>query len=88
MAKVTLEKYKRNGGFAAAILKGGVASGAVMARGEAVRRKAASMYGAENYGLRLKRGSKRVRAVVYTADRYAMNSNRLHNTLAKAKGGR
>ncbi len=54
------------------------------AKGETVRSKAAGMYGAKGYGVRIKQGATRARAIVYTADRHAMASNRKHNTLKKA----
>lgn len=53
-------------------------------KGEMVRSKAAGMYGAKGYGVRVKQGATRARAIVYTADRHAMASNRKHNTLKKA----
>ena len=82
--KVTLDRFKPSEAFARQVLRGPVAKRLVRTAGERVRARASSMYGAKGYGLKVKVGSKRVRAYVYTADRHAMRSNLVHNTLAKS----
>lgn len=47
--------------------------------------RANSMFGATGYEVSMARpGKMRCHAIVYTGDRYSMNSNRVHNTLLKA----
>lgn len=82
--KVTLDRFEPSEAFARQMLRGPVAERLVRTAGERARAKASSMYGAERYGLRVKAGSKRVRAYVYAADLHAMRSNLVHNTLAKS----
>lgn len=85
--KVTLDSFRPSSAFALALLRGPVAERLVRARGELVRARAASMYGATGYGLRVKVGARRVRALVHTSDLHAMRSNMLHQTLRKAVRG-
>ena len=54
---------------------------------EKIRARAASMYGAKDYGVKVIVGKNRAHAVVYTASVHAINSNALHNTLQKAARG-
>lgn len=56
-------------------------------KGEEIRSRAAGMFGAHNYGVRTKEGATRTRVIVYTGDKHAVRSNRVHNTLKKALGG-
>lgn len=82
--KVRLKHWDASSEYARQLLRGPVAQSLVRDAGERVLARASSMYGAKNYGLEVKVGSKRVRAYVYTADRHAMRSNLVHNTLAKS----
>lgn len=77
-------RYKKNPAFAKAILRGAVAADLCQRAGKKIQSKASSMYGASNYGLKMKVGANRVRAIVYTGDRYAIRSNFKHNTLRKS----
>lgn len=56
------------------------------AHAEKIRAAAASMFGATNYGVKVIKGQTRSRAIVYTGDKHAVNSNKKHNTLKKALG--
>lgn len=68
------------------LLKGERIQKRLLAQAEKIRARAASMYGAKSYGVRIKVGQTRARAIVYTASRHAMRSNISHNTLQKALG--
>ena len=84
-----MARYVENQGGIRRIANGREAMRAVDSRAKAIRDRAAGMYGAESYGIKkAKPGRNRCHAIVYTADRYAMNSNRLHGTLRKAKGAK
>lgn len=86
MDDMRLDRFDFSSSYAKATLRGPIARSLVQSKGEQVRARAASMYGASGYGMRVRVGSTRVRAFVYTADLHAMRSNRLHNTLRKALG--
>lgn len=88
MGSAKFDRYVPSSAGIEAILKGPIARAAVSKRADAIRGRAASMFGAKGYRARVKPGKTRVRGVVYTGDWHAMKSNRKHNTLAKAKGGR
>ena len=79
-----LDRFELRSAGIRAILKSPAAGGLSKERAEEVREAAARMYGAANYGVRVRQGQNRVRAYVYTADLHAMRSNALHGTLAKA----
>ena len=68
------------------LLKGDKMQRKLLRKAEKVRDRASSMYGGRRYGARVTVGKKRAHGVVYTADRHAMRSNVLHNTLQKALG--
>jgi len=61
---------------------------AVTQAAQGIQGRASSMFGASNYGLSPARPGKfRCHAIVYTADRYAIRSNALHQTLLKSIKG-
>jgi len=87
MADIKLEKYIPNPNAARIIMRSPMMASKVKRDAEKIRARAASMFGAKNYGVKVKTQKVAVKAYVYTGDRYAMRSNALHNTLKKAKGG-
>lgn len=70
-----------------ALLKSPLVKAALLAKGSVIQSRAQNMFGAKSYGLKVKVGQTRARAIVYTADMHAMLSNAKHNTLKKALGG-
>ena len=87
MASIKLEKYIPNPNAARMIMRSPMMAHKVKSDAEKVRARAASMFGAKNYNVRVKTQQVAVKAYIYTGDRYAMRSNALHNTLKKASGG-
>lgn len=78
-------EYRPVPGSKNAILNGPGVMALVDSKADAIRSKAAGMHGAKKYGKKPARpGRGSAHAVVFTGDRYAMRSNRKHNTLAKA----
>lgn len=77
-------RYVPNRAFARSVLRSPAVAALCLSVGRGIQGDAASMYGATNYGLKVKYGARRVRAIVYTADRHAIRSNFRHNTLRKA----
>ena len=77
--------YKPNRKFARQAMNGGGAVGAVTAKAEEICARANGMHGASSYRVDPgRKGKVSAHAIVYTGDRYAMRSNRLHNTLLKS----
>ncbi|NPD32253.1 hypothetical protein HLV35_03095 [Eggerthellaceae bacterium zg-997] len=85
--RVGLDRLVLRRSAASSLARSRVAERAVLRQAEKVRARAASMYGASGYGVRVKQGRTRVRAIVYTADAHAIRSNFKHSTLAKAAKG-
>lgn len=84
-----MARYVHNAEGIRKVANGRAVRKAVDARAEAIRGKAAGMYAADAYRIKKARpGKNRCHAIVYTADAHAINSNRLHGTLRKAKGAR
>ena len=83
-----LEKFKANKEAKRQILTSQAAEIPCMARARVVRAKASRMYGSANYIVHGKKGKERFHAFVATGDRRAMLSNKKHNTLLKALGGK
>lgn len=81
-----LEKLELSSAGCKAILNGGPVLGMLDEQGEKVRGRASSMYNASAYGKTTRAGASRGHSFVYTADKHAMASNRVHNTLSKAVG--
>lgn len=84
-----MARYAENRDGIRKVANGREAMRAVDARAKAIRDRAAGMYGADGYAVKKARpGRNRCHAIVHTADAHAINSNRLHGTLRKAKGAK
>lgn len=77
-------RYVPNRSFARSVLRSPRVAALCLSVGRGIQRDAIAMYGASCYGLKVKYGGRRVRAIVYTADEHAIRSNFRHNTLRKA----
>lgn len=78
-------KFVENKNGVSQLLNGSGAMQAVTQHATEIQGRASGMFGASNYGLSPARpGKTRCHAIVYTGDKYAVNSNRLHNTLLKS----
>lgn len=80
-------KYKPNKARKA-ILSSPAVKALIKAKAEHIANKANAMYGAKGYGVKVKQGQTRARAYIYTGNRQTIYSNRKHNTLQKAIGGK
>lgn len=60
----------------------------LLARANEIAMRANGMYEANGYGAKIKTGKTRARGIVYTGNMHTMYSNRVHNTLKKALGGK
>ena len=84
MASVSV-RYVKNRSFARRTMKCAEVIDLVTAKAEECRATANSMFGASSYEVSPGRAGKvSAHAIVYTGDRYAMRSNRVHNTLQKS----
>lgn len=84
-ADITLD-YKPNK-IRTAVLKSGAVQAMLLAKAQGIAARANGMHGAKGYGVKVKVGQTRARAIVYTGNRHTMRSNIKHNTLQKALGG-
>jgi len=83
----TSVKYVKNRQFAKRTMNCPEVIAMVTEEAESRCAKANGMYGASSYKVSPgRKGKVSARAIVYTGDRYAMRSNRVHNTLQKALG--
>lgn len=81
----TSVRYVKNRSFARRTMKCAEVIDLVTAKAEDIASTASCMFGAEEYGVSPGRpGKVSAHAIVYTGDRHAMRSNRVHNTLQKS----
>lgn len=85
MASGVSTHYVPNRKFAKQAMNSDESIAMVTAKAEECAERANSMYGASSYRVSPgRKGKVSAHALVYTGDRYAINSNRLHNTLLKS----